>query len=110
MRTVIVKLGGQSFKVTAMNLGQLEEAMPSIMSLRGGDITGQFKALLDVLQVALGEDYPDVNVRKLNDTLEALKTAFTAIIELSGFEMKAPASGEAPARATPSTSKRSAAA
>ena len=73
MKTITIGLGEAEFTVSAMNLGQLEDAMPAILSLRGGDPAGQITALLNVLQIALREAYPDVNVRKLQADLAGLK-------------------------------------
>ena len=100
MKTITIGLGEAEFTVSAMNLGQLEDAMPAILSLRGGDPAGQITALLNVLQIALREAYPDVNVRKLQADLAGLKTAFSAVMDISGFETKAVAPGEAPAPVT----------
>jgi len=107
-KTAVLVLGADKFTVGAMNLGQLELAMPVIQSLsRADDGLSQVSKLLDVVQIGLMEGYPDVDVRKCTATLDELKTALSGLMQISGFETKAVAPGEAPARVK-STSRRSA--
>lgn len=108
-KTVDVVLGDDKFTIGAMNLGQIEDAMPTIVAIRAGDPSAQFGKLLDVLQIALREAYPGTNVRKLTCGIADLRAAFADAMTISGFEMKATPSGEAPARAN-STSEPSEAA
>lgn len=107
MKTVEIKLGGDTFKVAAMNLGQLEQALPIIQSLQADEGVGQFGKLMDIMQIALSEAYPDVNVRKLHSNLAGLRAAFNTVMEISDFEAKVTAPGEARARARKSTSRKS---
>ena len=99
-RSTTITIGDAQFTVAAMNLGQIEEAMPSILAVRSGDPVGQITALLKVLQIALHEDNPEVNVRKLQADLTSLRVAFSAVMDISGFETKAVVPGEAPAPVT----------
>ena len=99
-RSTTITIGDAQFTVAAMNLGQIEDAMPSILALRSGDPAGQITALLNVLQIALHEGNPEVNVRKLQTDLTGLRAAFSAVMDISGFETKAVAPGEAQAPVT----------
>lgn len=106
-KTIVIVLGADQFTVGAMNLGQLEQAMPIIGRLRADDGVEQITKLLDVVQVGLSAAYPEVDVRRCTADLDELRAALTAVMEVSGFETKAVAPGEAPARVK-STSRRSA--
>lgn len=108
MRTATIKLGGETFKIAAMNLGQIREAMPIMLTIREGSVSDRFGKLIDVLQIMVSEDYPDTVVSKLRSNFTEMMAAFTAIADLSGFEEQKP--GEAKARAKSSTSRKSTAA
>ena len=107
-----IKLGGQTFNVSPMNFGQLEQALPIISAMRGGTINDQIASLLDVMQIVLSADYPDVVVRSLPADLDGLKVAFTQSMTSSGYVMAGPGdapAGEASARAKSTSRKRAAA-
>lgn len=83
-----IHLGGDTFTIAPLNLGQLEQAIPILnaMANPGADTVGeQLTQLVDVLQIAVSERYPDLNVRKLNVDLPGLQAAFGTVIELAGF-------------------------
>lgn len=108
--------GGDEFHIEPLNLGQLAEVLPLLDSLRAGAISvaQQFVLALDVIEIALSENYPEVKVRKLHASQPELLEAFNVLMEASGFVTKVGAPGESVAGATPpvkrSTSRKSAAA
>ena len=75
-KTVKITLGEDSFDVPPMNIGQVEDAAPIIVTPRGpGDISGPVR----VIQIALREAYPEAQVRKLTASLSDIQAAYTAV-------------------------------
>ncbi len=89
-KTVRIELGGQTYDVPQLNIGQLER----VTDMLTGAGSATAKAGFGVLRIAMERATPKVELDELAGTTEEIAAAVTAILDLSGLKKKETPAGE----------------
>jgi hypothetical protein len=89
---VVIQMGGHDWQVPPLTLGNLKQLWPKIQKMKMTTDTSalmdQFDDVIELIEVALKRNYPDVTRDELLDLLDMgnLQAVITAVMQGSGLK------------------------
>lgn len=96
-------LGGKKYTVPPLSLGALEDLGERLKRFTGGADKESVSTVIDALFAALSRNYPNITREEVREMvgLENMHEAMAAVMNVSGFQSKDAAEGEAQAPTSP---------
>ena len=86
-----IKLGGQSYTLPPLSLGQIKRLRPKLDAMRESPETA-IDTMAEAIHMALSRNYPEMTREQVEDMVDTgnVLPLFRAVVTVSGMELRAP--------------------
>lgn len=91
-----IELGGKTYIVPPLNLAAVEHFQDRLAGFTGGIDATSVLLVAEVTHSALKRNYPEITLEEVKDVLDLgnMVEVFQAVLQVSGFVMRADGQGE----------------